>query len=329
MPNPVSIETKLVTKTEKVTRTTVDTIMFDPKLLEKWKSPPFQRPVKTNAKVMALAEDLKGNGVLPGMLTLGILKNETYILDGQHRKHAFLLSGEQIGYADVRIHHFDSMADMAIEFAQLNSQLVRMKPDDYLRALEESILYLREIRKRCPFVGYAYFRTNDQSPIVSMSAIIRFWRNSTHEIPASSADMPTVEAAQALTAEEVNHLIGFLQIAYTAFGRENEYARLWAGLNLTLVMWLYRRIVLTQYSSKTTQLTKEQFQKCLMSLSADSDYLDWLMGRRMSERDRSPCYGRIRRHIASRLEAEFSKKIQLPQPVWWATSTPKFSRETK
>jgi hypothetical protein len=321
------LEIKLVTKTEKVTRTTVDTIMFDPKLLEKWKSPPFQRPIKTNAKVVQLAEDLKGHGVLPGMITLGILKNETYILDGQHRKHAFLLSGEQVGYADVRIHHFTTMAEMATEFAMLNSQLVRMKPDDYLRALEESVPLLREIRKACPFVGYSYFRTSAESPILSMSATIRHWFNSAHEIPASSADMPTIEMAQTLTAEEVNNMVSFLRIAYAAFGREYEYSRLWSGLNLTICMWLYRRIVLTQYSSKTTQLTKEQWQKCLMSLSADSDYLDWLAGRRMGERDRSPCYGRIRRHMVARIEQEFAKKIQLPQPAWYTTSTPKFARD--
>src|SRR5262245_34334482 len=95
------------TPVEKKTRTVVDTIMVTPKLLEAWQSPPFQRPVRENEKVRLLAEELKDNGgVWPGIITLGIFEGVTYIIDGQHRKFSFLLSGLEEGYTDVRIHYF-------------------------------------------------------------------------------------------------------------------------------------------------------------------------------------------------------------------------------
>jgi hypothetical protein len=53
-----------------------------------------------------------------------------------------------------------------------------------------------------------------------------------------------------------------------------------------------------------------------MSISADSTYVDWLLGRHIGERDRSPCYRRIKDIFAARLEAIQGKKPLLPQPSW-------------
>src|SRR5215467_5546958 len=114
------------TESEKQTRTVVDTLLVTPSIVNAWLSPPFQRPVKQNEKVRALAQELKQNGgVWPGVITLGSLKGQIYIIDGQHRKESFLVSGIDEGYTDVRIHHVDTMAEMGEEFVKLNSQLVR------------------------------------------------------------------------------------------------------------------------------------------------------------------------------------------------------------
>lgn len=58
-------------------------------------------------------------------------------------------------------------------------------------------------------------------------------------------------------------------------------------------------------------------KKCLMSVSADSDYLAWLPGRNLSERDRSPCYSRLKVIFSRRLtEDNGGKKQMLPAPAW-------------
>ncbi len=318
MKQQLQLISKLVSASEKKTRTTTDTIMVTPELLEHWKSPPFQRPVSENDKVRALAESMKvDGGVWPGTVTLGIWNGVTYVIDGQHRKASFLISGLEQGYTDVRVLHVSSMAEMGEEFVRLNSQLVRMRPDDILRGLEESVPALKEIRRCCPFVGYDQIRRGPSSPVVSMSMLLRIWRGSAANVPGSqAAGLSTPTLATTLVPEEAEQLIHFLTEAHLAFGREVEYARLWGGLNMVLCMWLYRRLVITQYSPKSPRLTREQFRKCLMSLSADSTYMDWLVGRHIGERDRSPAYGRIKSCFAIRLKAELQRNISLPQPDW-------------
>jgi hypothetical protein len=307
------------TPSEKKTRTVVDTIMVTPALLEKWKSPPFQRPVKQNEKVRALAEELKHDGgVWPGIITLAILDGVVYLIDGQHRKEAFMLSGLQEGYTDVRTHYVNTMADMGEEFVRLNSQLVRMRPDDILRGLESSIDGLRKLRAHCPFIGYDSIRRSQSSPVVGMSLVLRAWRGSMGDVPGVTGNgMSAAAIAESLEMKEYEDLIEFLNLALGGFGRDAQYGRLWSGLNLIICMWLYRRLVLhPDLSSKVQPVSRELFKKCLMSISATSDYVDWLHGRMVGERDRAPAYARLKAIFAARLQSETNKKIYLPQPPW-------------
>lgn len=304
------------THAERQTRTVVDTLLVTPELLSCWLSPPFQRQVRENDKVRALAEQLKHEGgVWPGIVTLGVLEGKMYIVDGQHRRAAFLISGLKEGFTDVRIHHFTSMADMGDEFVLLNSQLSRMKPDDILRGLEQSVPALQEIRSRCPFVGYDMVRRCESSPLVSMSVAVRCWKAASMDTPQSST-ISASDLGHTLVEDEANWLCDFMILAHEGFGRDEEYARLWGALNLILCMWLYRRLVLTQYSAKSPRLSKDLFKKCLMSLSANTAYVDWLLGRKMGERDRAPAYARVKTLFAQRLEAELHRKVLLPQPAW-------------
>jgi hypothetical protein len=307
---------KPATEAQRTTRTTTDCWEVTPDSVTAWKSPPFQRPLKVNDKVRQVAVDIKADdGVIPGILTLGVLDKVVYLLDGQHRREAFLISECLTGYVDVRIAHYASMAEMAEEFWKLNSRLVQMKPDDVLRALESGSAALLKLRKRCSFIGYDQLRRNPKSPMISMSAALRCWVGATPEVPTSAA-VNAVEAANRLTLDEADVMIDFFELAINAWGRDPEYSRLWLALNLTICMWLYRRLVITPYSSKTTKLTKEQFGTLLMALSADPQYLAWLVGRQMRISDRSPCYVRVKGIFAARLEAETGRKQYLPSPDW-------------
>lgn len=305
-----------IAKPNKATHTSVDTILVNQAIIESWKAPPFQRPLKLNAKVIALAQTIKEDGgVIPGVLTIGVFDRQKWLLDGQHRAQAFLLSECPEGYADVRYRHFDEMADMGDEFVALNSQLVRLRPDDVMRGLEGNSEALQYIRKKCPWVGYDMIRRGANSPIIGMSQLLRCWYGSAPDTPVASTTS-AAQLAKGFDLDNAKLLVSFLAVAMEAWGKDAEYARLWGSLNLILCMWLYRNVVLKQYSPRTPKLTPETFTRCLMHLSTEDRYLDWLMGRSVSERDRSPAYHRIKNIFVRRLAVETGKKPAFPTPSW-------------
>jgi len=154
-----------------------------------------------------------------------------------------------------------------------------------------------------------------------MSALLRCWHSSNQETP-STLGLSAVGIAQSLDDVALSHMIAFLSVAHSAWGRDPEYYRLWSNLNLTLCLWLWNRLVIDRDRSglkRYITLDIPKFKKCLMSLSADGDYVSWLLGRGLNERDRSPAYGRIKAIFARRLgeaDASLGKKPVLPSPAW-------------
>ncbi len=312
-------------ESEKHTRTTVDTMELTPKLVASWRTPPFQRELKINSKVLAVSQQIKAdNGVLPGIITLGLFDGQIYVVDGQHRLSAFLSADIPYGYSDVRTVFFGSMAEMAEEYERLNSSLVMMRPDDKLRALEFSSETLQRLRKKCPFIGYDNIRRNsDKAPIVSMSAFVRAWTGSRGETPSNST-WSAKDSAEAMTPDETTMAIDFASMCFEAWQRDREYFRLWGALNLTICAWLYRRLVLGVGQSSTSRWTKftpDQFRRGLMALSAEAAYVDWLVGRQNGERDRSPAYHRIKQIFTRRrLLDSHGVKVLFPQGAWTKSS---------
>jgi hypothetical protein len=307
----------------KSSQSKMETIIITQPIVNQWKIPPFQRPLRINAKVQSVSEKLTESEVVEGVLTLGMLRSDPslYIVDGQHRVEAFRLSGLDEAIADVRVVVFTSMADMAEEFVQLNSSLVKMRPDDILRGLESSIPLLRQIRNSCGFVGYDQIRRGGSSPVLSMSAVLRCWSAAQFETPSATGTGVT-QLAQCLEEKSVNNLIAFLSAASAAWGRDPEYYRLWGNANLSLCMWLWVKLVIDRDRSgpkRYALLDIPTFKKCLMSVSADSDYVSWLVGRNMSDRDRSPNYRRLRSIFQRRLATERKDK-KLPAPAWYSNS---------
>jgi hypothetical protein len=218
----------------------------------------------------------------------------------------------------VRVHFFNSEAEMGREFVELNSQLVKMCPDDILRALEGTSPILQMIRRGTAVVGYDSIRRNfDTSPTVSMSTIVRAWEYSKSNLPNKRGSLGGVEKmVQCMTVEDAAALVEFVQMAERAFGRDPEYRRLWGSLNLTICMWLFRRSVLDapRKTDRSVRLTKDLFGKCLMRLSASSEYLDWLRARVFSDEHRSPCYMRIKKLFSSEIAQRMgTRKVKLPE----------------
>lgn len=312
------------TRAERQTRTKMDTIMLTPKVIGEWKKPPFQRTLIVNSRVRDVVDHIKeSGGVVPGILTLGIIGGETYLVDGQHRIEAFKMSGIKEGFADVRMHWFETVAQMAAEFEELNSALVNWKPDDILRARECYMPALQKLRELCPFVGYTQIRRSTGSPLISMSAVLRCWFGSESEVPMAGAGRSARNAAERLTMDEAKALAAFIEIPHAAWGRDAEFFKLWGNLTLCLTMWLYRRTVVQLYTPATTRLTREQFRLGLGGLSADARFLEFLQGRGLNDVSRAPTYNRIKTIFANRLEAQVggktrsgATKLRLPSPSW-------------
>jgi hypothetical protein len=260
-------------------------------------------------------------GVIPGVLTLGMIDDGiTYIIDGQHRIEAAKLSGCAECYADVRICKFESMAAMGEEFVHLNSAIVRMNSDDVLRGLEGTEPSIGVIRRRCEFVGYDNIRRTPTSALLSMATVLRCWSGSASDTP--SPGHAAIKCASETTSESAEQLSVFLLTVRSAWGNDMEYSRLWGALNLTMMMWLWRRLVIDRERSGNTRyvaLSPDQFKRCAMSVSADSNYVEWLVGRAMGERDRTPCYQRLKTIFVARLAQDnprAASKPKLPQPAW-------------
>lgn len=300
----------------------METLIVNQTMVSNFKIPPFQRPLRLNEKVRMVAEQIRRTESIEGVLTLGRVKNDPaiYVVDGQHRIEAFKISEISEALADVRVIIFDNMSEMAREFVQLNSALAKMGPDDILRGLESSTSSLKAIRRSCEFVGYDQVRRGKASPVLSMSALLRCWSASTYETPSPSNGVTAAVIAETIDGPSLSNLIAFLNTAHAAWGRDPEYYRLWGNLNLAVCMWLWNRMVIDQDRSGNKRyvvLSVAQFKKCLMSLSAEGDYLAWLPGRNLGDRDRSPCYGRIKSIFISRLASENGgKRPVFPAPAW-------------
>lgn len=307
-------------------RTRMDTLLVNQAVIDSWRKPPFQRPLRVNAKVLECVEVIKQDGgVIPGTITLGVIDrgadSGTYLIDGQHRIEAFKMSGLSEGYADCRVIEHEDMASLGDEFVNLNSHLVTLRPDDILRGLEESYPALQTIHEACPFVGYDNIRRSPTNAIVSMSAVLRVWEGSTGDVPGQAHGGAAV-IVKSISSQSVETLIDFLKIAMDAWGREPDSFRLWGNLNLSLCMWLYRQLVLMERpgikkgQARSVTLKPDEFKRCLMAVGADSDYSDWLLGRHLGDRDRSPAYARVKRAFQKRLKAEGKDNIKLPSPAW-------------
>lgn len=307
--------------TPKTERSFMDTILITPAAVDRWKKPPSQRELRETPKVLALAEQIaKDGGVVPGIITLGKIGPDTFLVDGQHRIHAFRLSKQPEGMADVRVMHFESMAELAEEFITLNSALVRMRNDDIMRAEEMRSPNLAKLRRRCPFLGYDNIRQPDGKTLLSVATGLRIWFGSAGTTPGAGPS--SSEAIRLLDDSNVQQLADFLSACFEAWGRDKENFRLWSTANLGILMWLWRRVVLGQYlpayrgGTRVMQLKPEQFVACLMGLAADPRYSEYLQGRALRERDRPPTYSRIREVFARRLSQYGMFSPRFPQEDW-------------
>lgn len=295
-----------------------------------WQLPNFQRPLRTNDKVKALSAEIKHNGGIMhgGPFTLGRVDGDPiiYLVDGQHRREAFLITDLEECLIEVRIRRFPDQAAMSRSFVEINTKLVTMRPDDVLRALEEYKPLLQKIRAHCPFVGYTNIRRGGkfESALLSMSVLLRTWKHASYDTPpVSGSGGSAQDLAENLELEEVNKMIPFLLVAREAWGDHPENYRLWAGGNLVLVMWLWRHLV-SDYvpegrGHKARRITITEFRNGMIALSRDAVYMQRILYSTLrSDRDKSVLYNSMKAIFARRLSEDTTEKVRLPEPPWAA-----------
>jgi hypothetical protein len=278
-----------------------------------------------NKKIIAFAEQLRSSkGMINGVIVLGHLPDDpnTYLVDGTQRRKACNMCGLDQFYCDIREIWFPNVEALALEYLRINDQLVRHTADDRLIAYEAINPWLSQLRARCPYIGYNQVRRAiSGGPVVGMSVLLRAWFGSAQETP-SQASGQSVDLCALVDQQEFTNLTRYLKLAYAAWGSEPEYYPLWTALNLIMTMWLFRQLVLNRdIKRRIVMLNDEHFKNCLMSLSASTDYLTWMPGRKMTERDRSPCYTRLRSVFIKRIILDTNIPPLLPQPYWFSRKT--------
>jgi hypothetical protein len=311
-PQPV-----MKTHAEKMMHQTTSTMLASVDMFKSWKDPDVQRPLRVNSKVKEMTLQIVADKVIPNTITVGILNKVMYLLDGQHRREAYYTAatmGADEVYCEIRYEWFDTMADMGKRYVELNSVLVKQRPDDILRGMEGSNDALHLIRERCPFVGFDHLRVKSTSPILGMSILLRSWYGSAGDIPGTTKPS-AMDIAKMLTVPEASQCCDFANLALRAWGKDDEYKRLWASMTMTMCMWLYRRTVISP-DPDTTKITKDAFRLCLTTISAQGDFIDWIRDRKLTERDRGPCYNRIVKLFLTSLRSQGHKRPKLPAPLW-------------
>ena len=309
-----------------------DAILVTRDEIESWVLPPFQRPLKDNAKVDRYREKLRENEgcVSGGVITLGRIPGDPkmiYKVDGQHRLHAALTSGLDEFLLTIHIKLYPNFAAMALDYVELQDSLVPMTKDDILKAAMENIPQLRTIIKQCTFVGFDNIRrATTTSKLISMSAALNCWIGSAQDTPGAKS-VPT-DAARDLPEDEISNMCAFLNLCHSAWSNDVANHRLYGNLNLTMCAWMFRQLVLKSMSGVPRKLTHTTmdamtFRKCLLTLAADHNYVDFLFKRNMHERDRNPTYRKLKLIFIQRLNDEETragrpprKNLKFPAPAW-------------
>jgi hypothetical protein len=307
----------------KASQSRMETLILTREMINQWRLPACQRPLRVNEKVKSLAKELEQTEEIKGIITLGALKGNDvlYIVDGQHRIEGFRISDVDQVFADIRVVVFDNEAQLSEEFVELNRSLVKMRPDDILRGMESYTPILKKIRDACNFVGYDQIRRNGSGPVVSMSSLLRSWDSAQYETPSTFSKHGGIAGlVETVDEKSLRDLIAFLSVAKNAWKRDPEYYRLWGNLNMALCMWLWMKLYIDKERTSEKNysvLDIPQFKECLMSLSADAEYVNWLFGRKLGDNDRAPAYRWIKRDFLRRLKAiSGSKRFKLPKPAW-------------
>jgi hypothetical protein len=133
-----------------------------------------------------------------------------------------------------------------------------------------------------------------------MEDVVRVWFDSEHEVPhhqSSTVNKQLVRQAENLTQAEAVKICEFLG-ACRNFTFEANRRNLWKTYNMTLCLWLYRRLVWQEDPSiKVSKFSPEAFSTLLSGL-VNEGYCARLVGKSINSRsDRVATYKEMRSRL--------------------------------
>ena len=281
--------------------------------------PEFQRKFERNKKFEAAKVDIINTREIGGEITIGMLDGKAQPIDGQHRLHAFLDTDLQAVKVTIIEFSNGTYQDYAREFTLRNSSIRALASDDRLRGMAPNLPLIKRLVEDFPWLNFTTAKNKD---ILSVSIVLAVWNRSNHDTP--SGTRAVADIALEINDDEYLRLAAFMQCCQRAWGepkRDNKV--MWGSLTLTMVAWLFRRIVHPKEPSrKITKIDELTFSKCLMALASDPIFSDWVVGRHMGRRDRGPTYNKVKEIFAVRIRYEHPDKypagstVNLPQPKW-------------
>ena len=291
-----------------------------------WKLPNWGREPKSNDIVVSVAADLQVNPHLKSTLILGIYDNAIWKIDGNHRLLGFLTSGLPSMTAYCMFHKCTSHEDMYRIYRIYQRHIRTPTKDDNLKGFEVTHPPLKTISSKCKFVTYGSLKDYETSRI-KMTSVVQAWFDSLSYLP-KHVRSNIEEQAKKIDESAARKINEFLMVCKE--GLTLQISVLWKQINITLLLWLYRRVVWEMVDeehegSDYPVLTKDEFVCGLQGLQASSYYQ--ALFQRELEKDRLETYNSLISHFRNNLRScGIKRRMTLPKPNWPQDALPQNSR---
>ena len=288
--------------------------------LEYLMKPPCQRFVSKTKRVERLTEEMLKTGRLGVgiLLVMGLPNGEVHLVDGNHRIEAFRNSGLKSIIVSVQTKSAKTYKDIAEEYIRCQCSLKTSTVDDKLKGIAVGHPPLQKIAQFCTFVTYKRASTRSDC-LISMSDVVHCWFDASTNPPtrySGDKGIPIEECAKLITDKDAACIIEWLLVCQISLGTVNRV--LWAPLNMTLCLWLYKQMVKGGCKGPCTRLKIAEFGRGLAGL-VNMKYTNYLKGLKLTTPNAGGnAFALLREHFRGGLaSAGIRASAQIPVPKGW------------
>lgn len=276
--------------------------------------PAYQRQQYLNAKrAPKIRAKIQASAMIPGIVyicEIDELSVRDVIHDGQQRTAIALTTAHDSFTAHVIRCRFETVAEAAEDYEELNSKVVNHKPDEMLKASAYRLPRLLRLMD-LDFLTYSSARSGAAK--VSVATALRAWRSAASIEAPIQTTVGVADIARTLSDQDVDGLTCFLRTVRESWGALKEHRGLYNVANLTITMWLYRMMVelKAEDQRRCTNLSLTEFSIGMQAL-VSPDYLCFLRGKGSDNEILESLLRAARPKIANRLRSVRQKMVRMP-----------------